>query len=192
MPGSARVKGHGVTVSLFRKRIWGRAFSGWVSSWCWSRGFHVCLSREAGPTSRAITELTFQVHSRKFLRGKKVNTKKKKVLFLSFFSFFPTSHPYLFPLSRRRASSLLGQPHPTWTWRSWVKVPMLRFTRGLAGEWLIAGETLEMRIPPPGLTLESQVTHSRSSGSVQDTMATRERHDDLNNLARKANFSCPN
>lgn len=141
MPGSARVKGHTVTVSLFRKRISGRAFSGWVSSWCWSRGFHVCLSREAGPTSRAITELTFQVHSSKFLwgdGGRRESTHKKSAL-----SFFPTSHPYLFPLSPRRASSLLGQPHPTWTWRSWVKVPMLRFTRGLAGEWPIAGKTLE-------------------------------------------------
>lgn len=151
MPGSARVKGHAVTVSLFRKRIWGRAFSGWVSSWCWSRGFHVCLSSEAGPTSRAITELTFPVHSSKFLGagGGEGSTLKTK----SPLSCFPTSHPYLFPLSPRRASSLLGQPHPTWTWRSWVKVPMLRFTRGLAGEWPIAGETLEMRIPPLGLTL---------------------------------------
>lgn len=105
MPGSARVKGHGVTVSLFRKRIWGRAFSGWVSSWCWSRGFHVCLSREAGPTSRAITELTFQVHSRKFLRGKKVNTEKKKSA-LSFFFFF-LSHLSPLPVPFKPTKSLL-------------------------------------------------------------------------------------
>lgn len=66
----------------------------------------MCLSREAGPTSRAITELTFQVHSRKFLRGKKVNTeKKKKVLFLSFFFFL--SHLSPLPVPFKPTKSLL-------------------------------------------------------------------------------------
>lgn len=103
---------------------------------------------------------------------------------------FPPPHSSL-PLCRGRASPL-GQLHLTWTWRSWVKVLMQQFTKGLAGKWLISWERLKRwGFHPQDLTLWSQLTHGRNSGPMQDPTVNMERHNDWSSLERRQTSLAP-